>query len=153
MSPTSPTCRRRASRTHLHPRTSVAHLPTSFRTKISQTGYDLALHYPKSAVASISTARCTHILRKRNVVSSASKRTNGRYVFPWTSSPKRRRPRPPTNFLTCFTCCSRLLPDQVTNKLVDVALGPQTILAELVYRAVDGALRDAEGNEEVPKRP
>ena len=30
-------------------------------------------------------------------------------------------------------------------------LGPQVILAELVCRAVDGALRDAEGNEEVSK--
>ena len=42
--------------------------------------------------------------------------------------------------------------DQVAHKLVDVALDPQTILAELVHRAVDDALRDAEGNEEVSKR-
>ena len=120
------------SKSHYHWSSTPVVSQTSFRTKISESGYNLAsaLHcavcsiFPKSAVASISTARCTQILRKRNVVSSASKRTNGKYVFPWTSFPKRRRPRPPINFLTCFTCCS--LPDQVTNKLVDVALGPQT---------------------------
>ena len=38
--------------------------------------------------------------------------------------------------------------DQLAHKLVDVALGSQTVPAKLVYRAVDDALRDAEGNEE-----
>ena len=42
--------------------------------------------------------------------------------------------------------------DPVTNKLVDVALGPRTNLAELFYRAVDDALRDAESNEDVSNR-
>ena len=39
--------------------------------------------------------------------------------------------------------------EQTTNMRADVALGLQIILAELPYRAVDDALRDAEGLEEV----
>ena len=45
--------------------------------------------------------------------------------------------------------CEPVACDQVTKKLADVALGLQSILAELLYRAVDDAPRDAEGHEEV----
>ena len=74
--------------------------------------------------------------------------------FPWKSLRKERRPRPPTRIphLLHLAALETVACDQVAHKLMVVALGPQTILAELVHRAVDDALRDAEGNEEVSKR-
>ena len=61
------------------------------------------------------------------------------------------------DFLTCFlrvgwatpTALKTVVCDQITYKLADVARSLQTILIELLYRAVDDALRDAEGLEEV----
>ena len=108
---------------------------------------------PKSAVASISSARCAQISRKRDIASSDAKSTNGR------GCPLRKDVDlvHQQDFLTCFlmvrwatpAACEPVACDQVTNKLADVALGLQSILAELLYRAVDEALRDAEGHEEV----
>ena len=61
------------------------------------------------------------------------------------------------DFFTCFLIVRWATPaaletvacDQITNKLAEIALSLQTILAELFYRAVDEALHDAEGHEEV----